>query len=805
MAQRTPNVNNVGGSIPTFIGGVSQQGANLRLTNQCELQENFHATAADGLTKRPNTELQKVLGAITGPTGYFTHKIYRDANEKYIVFVTTDATNPIRVFALDGTEQTVRYGHLDADLNFTADNNVKAYLTGGGITDARNQIKAVSIADYTILVNTQMTVAKDSAVFGSMIDGCYVYFKSRHNGEIAITCTWKESGVNQSQTWSYGSTDNESDTTGLAAWFVANAPAGLTAKFYITQANSVIHIYPKGGVGVDAFSLNVKTQDGWGGQDLIPIVQQEIDEIGKLPAHMPTSADIKIGGDREIQQDDYWLRYDESRRRWYESKQPGLQYKLDEDTMPHRLVRTAAGQFTFAPILWTERTVGDDDTNSWPSFVGNKLNSVAFHKNRLWVFSKDNAIGSKAGAFFDFFKSTVMEVLDDDPIDVAASSEQVNHIRSAQPFDKGLLLLSDEAQFALTSGDQIFSPKTVAADGTTNFSVGDADSVKLGADVYFISPKEQYLTVRDYGIQPDTLIQDAPNVTAHVPKYIPKGDVLLTGCNQLDMLILWTSANPKTLFVHQFLWEDKNKVQMAWYKWTYESDIYGIHTFGTALYIIFYDATNGFRLEKCSLENIPYGSEPFRYHIDSMMELTNGVYGGVNTTFTLPRNVGDGSGWAVIDASDQSELATGFTLSNTTLTLTGDKSAGRYFVGRNYTARYRFSEFYLRDAGSQRAYINGKLSIRTLTLSFKDTGYFKVEVTPFSRDTLTEELSDQMSGIRVGESVIGAVSLLTGEKSFMVGADSKQTLVDIVSDSYLPCQLMSGVWEGVYTYRSRIS
>ena len=52
---------------------------------------------------------------------------------------------------------------------------------------------------------------------------------------------------------------------------------------------------------------------------------------------------------------------------------------LDASTMTHELSNTGTNAFTFARVPWTARAVGDDDTNSHPSFVGSKIEQAFFH------------------------------------------------------------------------------------------------------------------------------------------------------------------------------------------------------------------------------------------------------------------------------------------------------------------------------------------------------------------------------------------------------------------------------------------
>jgi len=795
---------NIVDHIPGFIGGVSQQSPTLRLVNQAEEIINCHATIEDGLIKRPNTDFIKVIGSISASTGIKTHKINRDREEKYNVFLTTNSTDPIRIFDLDGIEMNVQYGYYDGD-TFHADNSKKAYLTNGGITDAKEQIKAVSIADYTIIVNTQKTCEMTSLTSDGQTDVAFVYFKGCHKGQYRINYIYDVSGVQQNDLEYidvvYVDGVLTSDTADLMEDFkaFATSPTYLT----ITGINNVLMVTPK--ATVDAGTLRVHVSDPYGGQDLIPINYCEVESVDKLPPNMPLDIVIKIGGDTEIQQDDYYMKSYYAQKRWVEDMGFGVNYELNSLTMPHRLMRTGVDEFTFAPIEWEERIVGDDDTNPVPSYIGEKINNATFAKNRLWLLSKDNAVGSKAGKYFDYFATTVMDILDGDPIDIAAASGQVANLRAGIMFDKGLLMFSDEEQFAMTSGDYLLTPKTVTMDGTTNFTADShCDPLKLGSDVYFISPKGAYIAVREYTIMPDTLSQDAFDITAHVSKYIPMGDIMWAGCNQLDMIMLWSSTNADTMYTYKFLWDGAKKLQQAWYKWTFTDDIIGFTVFGTVMHILFYDTTNGYRLEKMNLENIPYTGQDFRYHIDSLQKYSNGVYSFPNTTFALDMNVGDGSDWVVIDASDNSEVTTGFTLVNSTLTFTNvDCHSDEFFIGRNYTMEYEFSQWYIKDDKGS-AIISGITKIRNLILSFKDTGYFTLEVTPFNRDVVMQTSTDTMTGTKVNEAKFGAITLLTGEDEFLIMADSRGTVITLKSDSYLPVALQLGAWEGTYTARSKI-
>jgi hypothetical protein len=131
----------------------------------------------------------------------------------------------------------------------------------------------------------------------------------------------------------------------------------------------------------------------------------------------------------------------------------GLQNSFDNTTMPHALIHNADGTFTFQPLTWEARKVGDEVSVPSPSFVGRNLSDIFFYRNRLGVLSDDNVILSRAGSFFDFWNETALTTTDGDPIDYSASHDEVSILRYAITFQEALLLFGDKNQFVLESGD----------------------------------------------------------------------------------------------------------------------------------------------------------------------------------------------------------------------------------------------------------------------------------------------------------------------------------------------------------------
>ena len=215
--------------------------------------------------------------------------------------------------------------------------------------------------------------------------------------------------------------------------------------------------------------------------------------VKQLPKDGPTDFVIKVSGDNEKAQDDYYVKLITDTTGggvWKETVAPGIKYKLDASTMPHQLrLDGATGKYVFEPMPWAERKAGDDDSNPFPLFAEEELtlNDIFFFRNRLGLLYDENIILSESGEFteYNFFRRTALTVVDSDPIDVSVSNNQVSILKHAVPFNEALLLFSDKTQFKLNAID-ILAPDTVSVDVTTQFEAStQAKPVGAGKYVFF--------------------------------------------------------------------------------------------------------------------------------------------------------------------------------------------------------------------------------------------------------------------------------------------------------------------------------
>jgi len=636
-------------NIPNLINGVSQQPPALRLASQAEAQENGFSDIVDGLKKRPPTQLKNKLKK-TLPSGanYLSeeevnrahfHTYKRSVNEQYTV-VTDPVTPKMYVYDIDGK---LRYesGVASWDESGTeiATNTDSAALTAYLGADAINsgQVAATSVADYTFFVNKDKVVAKDistpsnvrphEAIFYMKVMNFgkdYEWEVSRDNDPLTTADdTW--AGVSGTASTRDGTgTDAGEEVKGLKTGnFFDITNGGSTVNTDILLNQTVVSASSLSAQGLqsrretgnpfvviettqtNAADFNIKVSDDNGGNDLFAF-KDKCKNFISLPQYCVDGFTIQINGDNQKKEDDFYVKYEGSNTAgtWKECAAPSrpntpIYHTFDTSTMPHTLSQNADLSFTFGTSTWDERKSGDDDTNPFPSFVGNKINDVFFHRNRLGFLSDENVIFSEASSFFNFFRVTVRSLLDSAPIDLAVSQNEVSILKAAVPAQDDLILFSDLTQFTL-SADSLLTPSEVIIDQSTKYEC-DLTSTPVGAgtSVFFTTKSGDYSGVREFFTKDDSDNKDAPSITSHVPRYLEGTVRQMIASSNEDILLCLTETDKKECYVYKWYNSDQERIQSSWSKWIFSKEVKHVFFNNDTLTIVFMDGS----FEEMSLSN----------------------------------------------------------------------------------------------------------------------------------------------------------------------------------------------------------
>jgi len=797
--------------ISNLINGVSQQPPSLRLASQCEVQENGMVTIAEGLKKRPPLEHVAKITNKTD-TDAKVHFIDRSDTERFVLLLASNQFDAAFSSDFTGTEieLTDLSGNAQSINGDTGD--ALTYIT---TSDARDNLRLFTVADYTFILNKQTTIAKSATVSSSRAPEGIIFIKQASS---ATTFKVFLNGV------SVGSITADADADTLVS-NVATAMSSVSG-FTITKfGSSNVHVTRSDGAD---FTLHAEAPEA----NMIAIKDSVVD-FTDLPARTKDGFTIKITGDPSSGTDDYWIKHnnqaDQDVGEWVETVEPGLANNLDETTMPLQLVRTSEDPwdasfsadygetvFSLDTITWTERLAGDEVTAPDPTFVGETLNDMFFHKNRLGFLANENVILSELGEHFNFYATTATDLLDTDMIDLASPTNKVSILHNAIAFNENLILFSDFGQFKLTEfAAGGLTPTNAKLSLLTEYEHDKlVQPVVNGRKVYFSDENDGFSVLREFGIVEDLQEETAENITSHVPSYIKgKGFEIVP---HDDFMFILSDENLNEVFVYKFLFQQGQKKLTSWSKWKFkeEEKVIGMTVMDHIAYFIIV-RPDGTYLDKMSLQDANLTSLPesstqlsFKVLLDRLVELT-GVYnaGADTTSWTLPYPDDFGSTFRVVlgaawEGKEGSQVQ-GLTQTNaTTVTATGDYSAGSAFVGKEYQFLYEFTEPTIKTEvqGRLSSLSGGILKIRKFNIDYFKTGYFEFRVTAPGRDSFTHKFTGRILGSALN--TIGTIPFETGNFKKLILADAKGLKLEIVSNSYLPLALTGADWEGNYVVRT---
>jgi len=673
----------------------------------------------------------------------------------------------------------------------------------------------------------------------------------------------------------------------LPTFTVSATAVGAGTNYSVERQGAVIKI-----TGETDFSIAV--EDGLANQGL-GVAYKEVDSITDLPKRCFNDFRIKVRGDADIAQDDYYVQFQTKDREdygegsWVEiagweddvrsaGEIKGIATTLASDTMPVTVVPKFNSDGSVARFIaqtpnemvnmvehngvvynlleshtsssdnepggtvdtngdgiydWEEywivntkyttvlrdwvtdekyferalsydsRGSGDDFTNPFPSFVGQSINDVFFFKNRLGFLTNNAVIFSEADAYFNFFRTTTQQLLDSAPIDVGLSHTKVAVLQHAIPFQEKLMLFSKQSQFVLRGAD-ILSPKTVAISPVTEYDISDSiNPLAVGNYIYFTFQRNDYEGVYEYFVDNNTETFNAEEITQQIPKYINKKATRIVGSPAENTLVITTDDDLKTLFVYKYFWSNKEKIQSAWMKFTFDRDIVGCDFIDSKLFMLTSD-TEGLHLESLTLEDgLKDSGLDYTLYLDSRVEGSS-----LTTSYdaTTKKTTISGFPYDPADVDVYSKIGHKYDFVKTTSTagtVSGDITSVPFFAGKPYNMLYRFSEQTLKqptERGGRSASDYTYQTIRSGSVNYADTGHFTVEVTPKYRDTYTYAFNPDIVGANLA---LNEFVPQNGHFRFAVQAQPNEVTIEVKSSSALPVKLLAAEFESMFIPRSR--
>lgn len=560
-------------SISKLFRGVSTQAETNQLEGQVRQSINMLHNVERGVGRRNPTELVKELPFLdTQSKDIFIHNYSRGDNvEKYIMVFMNGS---LRVFNTEGDEKVVNY------LNGS---NSALVSTNGVHTNFR----CLTVGDTTFVVNTSKVIAMSDVVDGEvdahLNNPFYWVSRSFDNGQ----------GVGYDYSLE-GATVNANKTTTACTKLLT----ALGSTNY-EQFGSILIRKNKPASFDWSDSYGSQASEGFWG------IAQKIEDLPNTMSGAEGAYPIliQVQGNPDNKFTKYWLKF--SNGHWKETRESGLKNTLDKTTMPFKVVRNELGEFDVDYIDYDAREKGDLLTAPNPSFVGGNILDIFFFKNRLCFISGENVIMSETGAYYNFFPTTVTDILPSDPIDVSVDSNSVSRLKHATAFNDAVLLFSENSQFSLKA-DAVISPNDISITNTTNYTMDtNIKPISIGNSVFYMSNDLKGTALREYYLDANGISNIAVDVSRHIDGYLPKNINKVIGSTNKDIVMITSSNEPSSVYVYKFYSNGTERVQTAWSKWTFTGEILDMFLMDEYIYFLKKDSRV---INKWSLERMDYST-----------------------------------------------------------------------------------------------------------------------------------------------------------------------------------------------------
>ena len=596
--------------VSNYLGGVSKQSDDKKLPNQVRECLNGYPDPTFGLTKRPGFKWIANLGTGTTYDNCKWFYIHRDDDERYIGCIkpkpnsgygdidiwnaTTGAVCNVyydaepwaastayvvgskvvndsgKVYQCDTAGTSAGSGGPTGTGSDIADNSARwDYVTS--TRDAQNYLTGVranydilTVQDTSIITNNLHTVGTITPPSFEPKATATLVLSGTPTGKYNVKITDTDgSNVN-------AITEYDSPTTqtydGLITELKSRIDGLNISNLVVTKYDDSLHLVRNS--GNTGFKI---TASGGPNNDKLSVVQDQVDNVGQLPYNSVNGRIVKIIN-TDSANDSYFAKFvaedgASGRGYWAETIDPQVSTGLTDTTMPHELVNPSTNTFVFQKIAWTARKVGDDVTNTHPSFVGSKIEQAFFHNNRLGFLSKDNVSMSQTSDFYNFYHISAQTVTDADPVDLSCSSIRPAALHGVVPTTQGLVLFSKNQQFLMSAADGVLTPATTTIRTISNYETDTSvDPVDMGNNINFISKTPSYTRIfgmitRGQDENPQVL-----DVGRVVNEWVPATIDTFIASPQNQFLAMSSQSDDKIYFYRTYS-DGKQNILEAWFNW----------------------------------------------------------------------------------------------------------------------------------------------------------------------------------------------------------------------------------------------
>lgn len=617
--------------LPILFGGVSRQPHTARRVYQMQVHDNaLPDVVTGGFEKRPATQYLATLDGLDPTADYGVHSIDRSAAEQTMVLVST---GDIKLYdSITGDQK-----------NLVIADSTRHYLVDAtGV----NVVGLVEVGFVDVKVQTAFAPEETEFdwTFAASAAGIVFDIEGSADGTTFVIIATGLTGASGTLTTTIGAVA-AGDHNYIRVRVTTGAGTGastlsLSAVFqdmtYLLCANpedfATVSV-------LDTFLIanrNIVTRMGPAGSGTITSTVQEFTD---LPAVSGSGNIHRITGTELDGFGTFYVIDDPATSTWIETVDPNATNVFDPSSMPHKLVKNVDGSFTFSQATWAPREIGDVTVVPEPPFIGNSVNDIFFFRGRLGVLSDESVFVGRTGNSFNMWPSKASTVLDSDPVERLATTDDINILNWSAVFRKLLFVTSGRAQFELNSPEDL-KPDTATFDRATTYIASPVAKPEVMGDVlFFAADAANGARLYEYSFQDVTLTNTAADITKHVTDYIPKSIIQVVSDVTSSTVFVLSSGEQNSVYIYKSFFDGAKKVQSSWGRYIFgatEGDafIHGMAVLSGFLVLVIERQDNAVHLEQIpinrGLDDTVLGYSPLL----DQRELVLGVYDSVNDCTT---------------------------------------------------------------------------------------------------------------------------------------------------------------------------
>jgi hypothetical protein len=834
----------ISNSVPSQLGGISQQDPRVRLPSQVEDSLNAIPHPVHGCIKRPGT---RWLGMVD--TNLKARWLFRGLNgsDRWIIGFTSVPTPQFKVYRLElGNLSGFGPGLVEETIETTP--NAVAYMSGLTGPRIEGKVRGLFLGNEMVVINRTKTVALLPRTYADGgISGSSVAPGTGPSTSTPYTLIWIRTAAYQTKySVTVDGTLGEyqtpvADATQVNVVNIAQrlkeslvqALGALAPAYDIFTDENVLFIARKR----EGPQPSIKATDAASG-NYLSVINDTVQRFADLPSRCYNGKIVRIASSVDAQASTYYVVFRQEgggpsgKGVWEECPAANATVAFDPTTMPVRITRSASGVWKADTSQWDERTAGDEDTCPTPSLVGRSITSVFLEKNRLCFTTQNTVVCSEVGNFYNFWRVSAMRINDNDRIDLTLNHPDLSYLHAAVPFDNTILLLGDSAQFVLTSGD-ILSPKTVGA------SFRSADPLNIAIPPFSVQSVVYALgtnrnTVREYYRDSNTANPESIDVTSHVPKLLTNilGSATAPTSNST---VLWNGTN--LVVYYRWLFDGPTqKLQSAWTRWEMSSSVDGV--LGETDYFLFFIRDAGGTSGTSGTQRVEYLDladsriAPTVYDFDTLRldckmspwdarlftlysTTDDGGLGPYRSVLPFFENAG-ANVWKVYYTTGAATPSNGYIIVRSSVAATGIEyttPAGDYETQFKFVIGHPFryslvpSPLFLRQesrSGPPVAITTGYTTVSKVDLTYTNTSSLSAIVTGYMVPSTTqtiEPITNEEARAIDPDTALGSYQergpkIVGGDVSIYANGRADQVRIEFTDSSPYCCSIVGFTWEG---------